>query len=162
MASRKAPATPKRGRGRPTKFSEERCEQARKLCLLGLIDKELAEVFGVTEKTLNNWKRAHPEFLQAIARGKVHADANVAASLYERACGYSHPDVHVSNFQGSITITPLTKYYPPDTQAGSIWLNNRRPDKWKREPEPINPNAKAIPASVTVEIVDASRPDATS
>lgn len=135
MASRKAATEPARGVGRPTKFTKERCEEARKLYLLGLIDKEVADVFGVTEKTLNNWKKAHPEFLQAIARGKVHADAEVAASLFERATGYSHPDVHVSNFQGHITITPLVKHYPPDTHAIGIWLNNRRPDKWKREPD---------------------------
>jgi hypothetical protein len=31
---------------------------------------------------------ARPEFSQAIARGKILADAEVAERLYQRACGY--------------------------------------------------------------------------
>jgi len=117
--------------GRPTLYREEYAEQAYKLCLLGMTDEELAESFHVDERTINNWKIEHPQFLQSLIRGKDIADAEVAESLYKRAVGYSHPDVHVSNFQGAITITDLTKHYPPDTGAGKLWLTNRQPKRWK-------------------------------
>ncbi len=26
---------------------------------------------------------------------------------------------------------PTVKHYPPDTQAASLWLRNRQPDKWR-------------------------------
>jgi hypothetical protein len=76
-------------------------------------------------------KRKHPKFSESIKAGKEYADANVASRLYERAMGYSHPEVHVSNYQGEITLTPLVKHYPPDTNAASLWLRNRQPQKWR-------------------------------
>lgn len=122
MAKKKSVKSKKNGR--PSKFKPEYEEQAYKLCLLGATDEEMADFFGVTEKTINNWKR-RKRFLQSIKRGKIKADANVAESLYKRACGYEHPDVHISNYQGFITVTDITKHYPPDTAACFIWLKNR-------------------------------------
>lgn len=59
------------------------------------------------------------------------ADAEVGERLFQRACGYSHPDVHISNYQGAITQTEITKHYAPDTTACIFWLKNRRPDLWR-------------------------------
>ncbi len=118
-------------RGRPSAFKQDYIEQTKKLCRLGAIDRELADFFGVTERTINNWKRDHPEFQDALKEGKLLADAEVAHSLYRRALGYSHPEVHVSRYQGEVTVTPLTKHYPPDTAACVFWLRNRRPDLWR-------------------------------
>ena len=115
----------------PSKYNKSYCEQVTKLCMLGAKDTELADFFGITEMTLNNWKKAHPEFHQAMHHGKDIADANVASKLYQRAMGYEHPDSHISNFQGAITVTPITKYYPPDTTACIFWLKNRQRAKWR-------------------------------
>jgi len=117
--------------GRPTLYRDVFPEQAFKLALLGADDTELADFFGVVVSTISNWKVEYPEFMEAIARGKVQADAEVAEKLYHRAKGYSHPEVHVSNFQGDITLTHLTKHYPPDTHAASLWLRNRQGWRWK-------------------------------
>lgn len=119
--------------GRPTKFKEEYIEQAFRLALLGCTDAEMADVFGVTEQTLNNWKVSQPGFFESIKNGKTPADAVVATSLYDRARGYAHEDVHISNFQGQITVTPITKHYPPDFQSASLWLRNRQPEKWRKD-----------------------------
>lgn len=144
--------------GRPTLYRDEYAEQVYKLCLLGMTDEELAESFGVDERTINSWKLKHPEFRQSLISGKDIADADVAEGLYKRAVGYSHPDVHVSNFQGAITITELTKHYPPDTGAAKLWLINRQPRKWKDRveiKEEINLNVFP-PREVLQEIFDAS------
>ncbi len=117
--------------GRPTLYRDDHPERARKLALLGLTDAEIAEIFGVHEDTLNEWKNVHPEFSVSLNAGKVPADAEVAASMYHRACGYSHPDVHVALFEGKAVITPLTKYYPPDTGAAMSWLKNRQGKRWR-------------------------------
>ncbi len=129
--SGKAQATPVSARGRPTLYRATYAEQARRLALLGQTDAEMAAFFGVSEATFHRWKHAHKDFCESIKEGKADADAKVAAALYQRAVGYSHPDVHVSNYQGEITVTPLTKHYPPDTGAALIWLKNRQPDKWR-------------------------------
>jgi len=124
--------------GRPTKYEKAFNDQVYKYSLLGLTDIEMSSLFNVTEKTFNNWKTNHPEFLQSLKKGKEIADSEIAASLYNRAKGYSHPDVHVSNFQGQITLTKLIKHYPPDTAAAFIWLKNRQGDKWKDKKEVDN------------------------
>jgi hypothetical protein len=117
--------------GRPTSYSEEYAEQAYKLCLLGATDKKLADFFGVSEQTVNAWKSAHPHFLESITRGKEIADAEIAESLFHRAKGYSHPEVDIRVVDHVIVQTPLTKHYPPDTPAASLWLRNRQPKLWR-------------------------------
>ena len=74
-------ALTKRNVGRPTSFREEYIKQAYRLCLLGAVDKDLADFFGVTEQAINNWKKNHPEFFESINRGKLIMDAKVAELL---------------------------------------------------------------------------------
>ena len=119
------------GGGRPSMYKEDYADQAYKLCLLGHTDEELAKFFKVSETTINNWKKEHKEFYLALKEGKEIADANVAASLYRRANGYSHPDVDIKVIDGQIVQTELTKYYPPDATSAIFWLKNRQPKKWR-------------------------------
>lgn len=156
----KASGTKKR-RGRPSAYRPEFPEQAMKLCRLGATDKELADFFGVAESTLSKWKLDFPDFSEALKAGKVAADANVADSLYRRAFGYSHPDVHISNYKGDVTITPITKHYPPETVACIFWLKNRRPDLWREKPPEEDPNDDP-PESRTFSynVIDGRLPDA--
>lgn len=122
---------PKKKRGRPSLYKPEYAKQAKELSLLGLIDEEMAGVFGVSVSKFYEWKKQHTEFMEALKEGKVIADAKVSQALFYRACGYSHDDVHISNYQGQITITPIKKHYPPDTAAAFIWLKNRQGKLWK-------------------------------
>lgn len=121
--------------GRKSRYTKAMDEIAYKLCLLNAIDTQIADVLGITEQTFTNWKRKHPSLFASIKRGKEQADAEVAKALFHRACGYSHPDVHISNYQGEITITEITKHYPPDTAAAFIWLKNRA--GWKDKSEHV-------------------------
>ena len=118
--------------GRPTEYSAKCVEQAYKMCLLGLTDKEMADVFCVTVSTFFLWKDKHPEFSEALMRGKTGADAKVAQSLYHRALGYEHKETITATFQGKITDTmEVIKHYPPDTPAATLWLKNRQPKLWR-------------------------------
>ncbi|MFC3338800.1 terminase [Paracandidimonas soli] len=141
--------------GRPSRYKEEFCEQAKKLCRLGATDKEMADFFGVAVSTLNLWKKNHPQFSESLKAGKQMADAEVAEKLFQRATGYSHPDVHISNFQGLITQTPITKHYPPDPTSMIFWLKNRRPDLWRDKPEPEGDDGKVLPVKVEISVKDA-------
>lgn len=122
-------------RGRPTAYKKEYAEQARKLCLLGHTDSELAQYFEVSESTINKWKLDHSEFSESIKKGKEFADGNVADRLYQRAMGYVAPDIDVRVIENKIVETPLEKYYPPDTTAAIFWLKNRQKDKWRDKQE---------------------------
>ena len=123
--------------GRPPKYRSELDEQAEKLALLGATDVEMADFFGVHVDTIYTWAKTHPTFSEARARGKLAADANVAQSVYRRANGYSHDAVKIFMPQGAYApvYAPYTEHYPPDTQAATWWLKNRRPREWKDKQE---------------------------
>jgi hypothetical protein len=125
-----------RAKGRPSLYRPEFAEQARKLCLLGATDKELAAFWGVSVQTYYDWQKAHPEFLESIMRGKIIADAEVASKLFERACGYVHGAVKFYRGEdGGVIKVPYEVRYPPDTQAASLWLRNRQPHRWRDKHE---------------------------
>jgi hypothetical protein len=129
--SGKAKAESKRKVGRPSEFKPEFCEQAEKLCKLGATDEELAEFFGVTTTTIDNWKVKHPAFLGAVKEGKVLADINVANSLYKKATGYVLETERVIGKGDNARVVPLKIAIEADTTAAIFWLKNRRKAHWR-------------------------------
>lgn len=117
--------------GRPTKYKAEYCTQATKLCRLGATDRELADFFEVDEKSINTWKKEHPQFLQSLKKGKIQADSEVADKLYRRALGYSVETVKIFSYEGTTFEHDYVEHYPPDTTACIFWLKNRRSDQWR-------------------------------
>lgn len=98
----------------------------------GFTDKEIAKRLGVTEQTLNNYKKDYPEFFESLKRGKAIADGKVEVALFQRAVGYSHPDVHILK---DGTIVPIIKHYPPDPTSMIFWLKNRQQQRWRDKQE---------------------------
>lgn len=118
--------------GRPTVFKTEYLAAIYKLCELGATDKDLAEAFGVTRGTINNWKKKHPEVFVHILTGKNDANEKVKNALYHRALGFKIKETKIAQFEGVFTdAKQITKHYPPDVRACEIWLINRDPDNWK-------------------------------
>jgi hypothetical protein len=104
-----------KAQGRPTKYLSEYDIQVQKLCRLGATDKEIADFFDVAESTIYLWKLKEPSFSEALKKGKIESDMNVANSLYNRAKGYDVDGKHI----------------PADTTAIIYWLKNRRPNEWR-------------------------------
>lgn len=100
------------------------------------IDKQIADFFGVSEVTINAWKKKYPTFLKSLKRGKLHADAMVAEALFRRACGYTHPETRVFCYKGDIITHDTFKHYPPDTGACIFWLKNRAGWRDKQDCKP--------------------------
>lgn len=140
---------------RPTDYRQEYAEQARKLCLLGFTDKQLAVFFGVNESTINRWKDKYPEFCKSIKSGKVIADAQVVDSLYNRAMGIEVTEVEVRD-DGKKKVKRVTKkHIPPDPTAQIFWLKNRQPELWRDKPTVENSAQEAVPVQIIVQTVDA-------
>lgn len=115
---------------RPTKYRLEYVSQAAKLCLLGATDVDLADFFGVSISTIDNWKIRFPEFLGSLKSGKDEADDRVERSLYQRAVGYTFDSEKIFNANGVILRAPIREHIPPDTTAQIFWLKNRRRKDW--------------------------------
>ena len=122
--------------GRKSAYKEEYNQLAENYALLGATDKEMADLFSVTERTLNQWKKDYPEFLQSLKKGKNIADANVASRLYNRAIGYDCKATKFATSEGKITDSKeYIEHYPPDTTAAIFWLKNRQPEKSRDKKE---------------------------
>jgi|SRR5215469_6921314 len=118
--------------GRPSDYHPEFVKQAAKLALLGATDIQIADFFGVSERTLNTWKHKHPEFLQSLKVAKDEADTNVVRSLYRKALGYEFDSVKIfCNKDGEITQVPFREIVPPSDVACIFWLKNRKPSEWR-------------------------------
>jgi len=61
--------------GRPTDYDPSYCDV---VVSLGRDGKSLAQMcahFDIARQTIDNWAAAHPDFLEALSRAKVHAQA---------------------------------------------------------------------------------------
>jgi hypothetical protein len=131
--------------GRPTSYRPDHCDLAREHCLLGATNAELAALFEVVPRTIDNWIAHHPDFAAAVREGRQRADARVAASLYARAVGYRHEVERKFLHRGEVKTFSVTVTYPPDTQACIFWLRNRRRPDWRDRPAdpPVDGDAAA-------------------
>lgn len=132
-----------KGGGRDTLYQDGFADLAYKYCLLGATDKELGDFFGVTEATINNWKKDHEEFFLALKKGKDQADAEVASRLHERALGFEWFEEQPIKLKETywedgkkherevIQTVLVKKQTPPDPTSSIFWLKNRQPDKWR-------------------------------
>lgn len=121
--------------GRPTKLTDDIKRIAQVMYRLGATDKEFARAVGVTEQTVNNWKKQDSQFFESLSEMKAHADREVERSLYEKAIGYSHSAVKHHVIDGAVVETPYTERYPPSDTAAIFWLKNRQPKRWRDKQE---------------------------
>ena len=140
--------------GRPKESPRDKVDydQAERMASMGLTDKEMGYVLGVSESTIHKWKRDDPAFLEVLKKGKLKADLNVTTSLYKRATGSTSTEIYSELVK---TIMPATrkgdpdlvreemkvvkrveKTIVPDTMACMYWLNNRRPAQFKFRQDP--------------------------
>lgn len=125
-----------KGGGRPELYQTEYAIQAKKLCLLGATDKDLADFFEVGITTVNQWKLDRVEFSEALRDGKILADAEVVHSLYKRATGYTGKKTVTASKDGIIVdIRQVDEEVAPDVKAATFWLTNRQRKRWSERVE---------------------------
>ena len=94
----------------------------------------MAEFFGVSPRTIDNWVAGHPDFEAAVKTGRIVADAKVARGLYARAVGYDRTVEREIVLRGELKPIASTVHYPPNVQACIFWLRNRRRRMWRDAP----------------------------
>lgn len=148
---------PPSGMGQPRIYDPVRFpHMAETLCTqYGFVDKQLADIFGVTVKAIEMWKVKYPEFKIAVRKGKDAFDSCVVEnSLLKIALGYEYQEKSVKtvmvpgvNADGkkirvpAKEVTVTTKKLPPNAKAIAFWLTNRDKERWK--------NATTVSAEIT-------------
>lgn len=98
----------------------------------GLVDKQIAHNIGISEQTLNVWKKAHPSIYESLKKGKEVVDIEVENALLKRAMGYSYDEVSEKYENNILTERKITtKHIVADTTAQIFWLKNRQPELWR-------------------------------
>ena len=129
---------------RPSKFNIALSEKMIELYNKGKTDRQVAEIIGVSERTITNWKASNPGFLLSLKEAKQGADDLVEASLFSRAIGYTNPEEKIfCDKDGNIIRAPTLKHYAPDVTAQIFWLKNRRPELWRDKIEISNEDDQA-------------------
>ena len=121
---------------RPSDCKPDICDLARKFCMLGATDDELAELLAVEPATIAGWIAGFPDFAAALRQGRAIADATAAERLFQRAIGFSHEVEKVVQSGGKPVTVKYIERYPPDTTALVFWLKNRQRARWRDRPEP--------------------------
>ena len=129
--------------------------RAYRFALLGMTNDQICAALGVSHQPFIEYRRLHPEFDRAIIDGKHEADAKVAHSLFQRATGYDFTEKKLFMFEGQVIEHSITTHVPPDVQAQSKWLFNRRPDLWRVQKEPeAGADEAPPPVRVVIEVTD--------
>jgi hypothetical protein len=122
--------------GRPTAYRPEFVEQAANYCSLGATDDDLADFFGVSQRTINTWKIAHPEFGESVKVGKEPADRRVKRSLYQQALGYDYTEeqaikIRIGQFEERVEVVEVRRHMPANVTASIFWAKNRLPAEFR-------------------------------
>jgi len=120
---------------RPSKYASIDLKKVQLLAEKGFTEEEIAEFFGICRDTFAEYKKKHPKFSDTIKTGKKISDDKVERSLFERACGYEHPEEKIFCNDGEIVRATTIKKYPPDPVSMIFWLKNRKPGEWREKQE---------------------------
>lgn len=141
-------------RGKPTGYdAKSHVLWGASLARRGCTAAEIAEAFGITDRTLYRWQKAHPELCQALKASRSQADEAIVDSLYARAIGKAKRttkkkrDVLDSDGR-KVTLTEvIEETLPPDTTAMIYWLKNRQPELWRDRPRQDDTDTAVLKAA---------------
>lgn len=122
---------PKKRWSTSSKYNETVLRDAEDLVsMAGARNKDLAEYFGVSVKTIEYWVTTKPEFKRALKRARMKNVLRASRSLFNLAVGYEHKDTFISQYRGQIITKEYMKRYPPNFPALSRYLSIMMREVW--------------------------------
>ena len=105
---------------------------ARKLCEFGATVADLAEAFSVSPRIIEDWRKTHTAFAEALLTETVHQQLDrVEEALYRRATGYEYIAEKLVTYKGRAKREKYRAHVLPDVSAAQFVLLNHRPEKWR-------------------------------
>jgi len=141
----------------------------------GLDNKDIAKYFDYTEAYFSTLINSKSELSKALKRGRKPLEIVVENSLYRRAtglkvktqvrrfiekqcdCGGKDSDCLYCDGTGKIvtneeTVQETITELPPDTGAAALWLKQKKPDIWNKQPVKMEMNADVnLKGSIPIE-----------
>src|SRR6056297_1379944 len=106
----------------------------------GLSNEQIAHNMGVSQQTFYNYLKKHVEILEAIKRSKEVVDREVENAMHKSANGYFVEEIKEIIEKDEMgkdrkKIERNKKWIPPNPALNIFWLKNRKPEKWRNNPE---------------------------
>lgn len=118
-------------------------EQAEAASRRGLSRKEISKQLGISLNLLYKWQSTSTEFKEALKNGKAHAINIIENELFKaaqeheitetRTIAKRNPDTGKPEV---VQIETYRRVVPANILAINTFLNNRDPERWKRNPAP--------------------------
>ena len=124
--------------GRKTKYDPETTPaKAEELAKDLLTDAQIYAKLGITHETFYQWQKAHPEFLEALKRGKQEANRDLVEVMKKSAKGYFVEEeetvVYLDHDKQPKSYSKVVKkrYIPPSTTTQIFLAKNRMPEDFR-------------------------------
>jgi hypothetical protein len=124
--------------GRPTAYEERFNTMAEVFLSKGGQTNELADLFGVNESTIYQWKKDYPEFSKFIQKGRDAYGVNVAEKkLQQRIEGFTYKEKKITKDKNGSRMEITERYALPDVNAIKFYLNHVGGNRWKEQAEEL-------------------------
>lgn len=112
-------------------------KQVLEMAMNGATEREIRTALGISQPVFDMWRARHAAFAAALAIGPNSklADDRVQRSLFEMANGYDQPATKIFMDEGVPVAVDYVERVPKNIAAAKLWLANRDPANWGRNPE---------------------------
>lgn len=107
----------------------------------GLTEILIAKNLGISTATFYDYKNKHPEFSEAIKKGRAPLISRVRGALVKRAEGFNYEERKTYHKKDEVTgnntsyVEITQKYCAPDVAAINLFLKNYDKDNWANDPQ---------------------------
>lgn len=117
---------------------QDRLELVKKWARDGLDEKQIAENLRISKSTMEHYKKVHPDFMDALKRGKEPFIAHLENVMAKRAEGFEYEETktYIKYEDGKeVRYTEKTKKYAlPNVAALWILMKNKDKGNWSDNP----------------------------
>lgn len=132
----------------------------------GMMKQDIAKTLGIKVQTFWLWEQKHPELRDALLRGKELVDYQVENALLKSALGYKTTTVrtYINNNPDKagnreVRIEKVETEVGPNVTACLAWLNNRKPEQWRRNRDNVA-EFQDKASGITINIIKGSESSA--
>jgi len=115
-------------------YSDELLPVVSKYCEQGLTNNQIAKSLCIGEKTFYEWRHRYPQFAQCLMKYRGVTNEIIENAFIANCTGYGYTE-QMATAVGKVV--SVQKWKAADTRAQIHYLQNRMPERYKRDNEKI-------------------------